>query len=294
MSRFGKIVLIFMALGVLLACSLLTNAAPTNQSDVATIVAGTLQAVTEASRTGVSQSALTPASNSTAAQGPVPQGLTVNYLNITLVIPANLAKGTTNTRTVDVEFPFINPSLGDMPQHAKIVLTGYPVQGMILQPQILVFKADEYSQYSDLSQQVVSSLRTMHYQNGQSLPKGLPAGPFNASVQSVNFAHGMGIRYLTQFDESPLPVNNRELIYYFHGITNDGSFYVQVILPVQAPFLAPDDNPNSPLPKNGIPFSSDQSYFAAVQQQLNATAPDRFSPQLASLDALIQSITITP
>ena len=134
----------------------------------------------------------------------------------------------------------------------------------------------------------------MHYQHGQPLPKNLPAGSFSAAVQSVNFANGNGIRYLTQFDQSPLPVNNRELFYYFHGITNNGTYYVQVILPVQAPFLAPDENPNSSLPRNGIPFHSDQSYFNAIAQQLNTTPPDQFSPSLASLDALVQSITINP
>jgi len=84
------------------------------------------------------------------------------------------------------------------------------------------------------------------------------------------------------------------LFYYFHGITNDGNYYVQVVLPIQAPFLAPDNNPNSPLPQNGIPFHGDQSYFSAVEQQLNATPPNQFSPSLSSLDALVQSITITP
>jgi hypothetical protein len=286
MNKLWKFVLIFSTLGIILACNYPSAApTPTSQPNVATIVASTLQVVTAAAQTSAAQ---------TPTATPTPQGLPVTYVNINLLVPPNLASGTTNNSTTGVEFPYTNPSFGNMPQHTKIILNGYPVQGASLQPQILVFRADEYSHYGDGNQQFISGLRNMHYQHGQSLPGNFPAGPFNADIQSINFVNGNGIRYLTQFDQSPLPVNNRELLYYFHGITNDGSYYVQVVLPLQAPFLAPDENPNSPLPRNGIPFHSDQSYFNAIAQQLNATPPDQFSPSLTSLDALIQSITITP
>ena len=294
MNRSRKFILIIAAIGIALACNLPSSAAPTSQPDVATIVAGTFQALTQVAQTSMPQLTSTPTVTPSATPNPTPQNLNVTYLNIKLTIPLNLANGTTNTSTTDVEYPYVNPSLGDMPQHTKIVLNGYPVQGTLLQPQILVFRADEYSHYGDFSQRIVSGLRTLHYQHGQPLPSNLPSGSFNAAVQSVNFVNGNGIRYLTQLDQSPLPVNNHELIYYFQGITSNGGYYVQAVLPIQAPFLAPDDNPNSPLPEHGIPFHSDQSYYGAVQQQLNATAPDQFLPSLASLDALIQSITIMP
>ena len=283
MNKLWKFVLIFSTLIIILACNLSSAApTPTSQPNVATIVASTLQAATDAAQTSAAQIS------------PTPQALAVNYANIKLAIPSNLANGTTNTSSTDIEFPYINPSAGQMPQHAKIILNGYPIQGTSLEPQIVVFKADEYSRYTDLTQQIISGLRSMHYQHGQPLPEGLPSGQFNAAVQSVNFVNGNGIRYLTQFNESLLPVNNRELIYYFHGITNDGNYYVEVILPLQAPFLAPDNNPNSPLPQNGIPFHGDQSYFSAVEQRLNATSPNQFSPSLTSMDALVQSITVAP
>ncbi|MGA7193703.1 MAG: hypothetical protein WBW94_08740 [Anaerolineales bacterium] len=292
MNRLGKFVLIFSTIGIILACNYPSAApTPTSQPNVATIVASTLQVVTAVAQTSAAQ---TPAITPTATASPTPQALPVSYVNINLLIPSNLANNTTNVTTTDIEPPYINPSAGQMPQHTKIILNGYPVQGASWQPQILVFRADQYAHYGNGNQQFISGLRNLHYQHGQSLPGNLPSGQFNADIQSVNFVNGTGIRYLTQFDESPLPANNRELFYYFHGITNDGNYYVQVILPVQAPFLAPDENPNSPLPRNGIPFHSDQSYFNAIAQQLNATPPDQFSPSLTSLDALIQSITVTP
>jgi len=295
MNKLWKIILTFATLAIIVACNLPSTApTPTGQINVATVVASTFRAVTAIAQTSAAQATSTLTAIPTATASATPQALAVNYANVNFNIPPNLANGTTNTSSTDVEFPYVNPSFGNMPQHTKIVLNGYPIQGSSLQPQILIFKADEYSRYGNGNEQIISGLRTMHYQHGQPLPEGLPAGQFNADVQSINFANGNGIRYLTQIDESPLPINNRELIYYFHGITNDGQLYLQVILPIQAPFLAPDNNPNSPLPPNGIPFHGDQSYFNAIAEQLNATPPDQFSPSLTSLDALVQSISVNP
>ncbi len=299
MNTLWKIILTFATLAIIVACNLPSTApTPTPQINVATVVASTFQAVTAVAQTSAAQATSTLTATSTATPtvtaSPTPQVLAVNYANVNLSMPSNLASGTTNSTTTEVELPYINPSFGNMPQHTKIILNGYPIQGTNLQPQILVFRADDYSRYGEGNQQFISGLRTMHYQHGQPLPKSLPAGPFNAAVQSVNFVNGNGIRYLTQFDQSPLPVNNHELFYYFHGITNDGNYYIQVVLPIQAPFLASDNNPNSPVPRNGIPFHGDQSYFNAIEQQLNATPPDQFSPSLTALDALVQSITVNP
>ena len=262
MNKLWKFVLIFATMVIILACNLPSAApTPTSQPNVATIVAGTLQAATDAAAISAAQITSTPTITPTATASPTPQALAVNYANIQLAIPSNLASGTTDVTTTDIEPPYINPSAGQMPQHTKIILNGYPVQGASWQPQIIVFNAGQYARYTDSTQHIISGLRSMHYQHGQPLPEGLPSGQFNADVQSVNFVNGNGIRYLTQFDESPLPANNHELFYYFHGITNDGNYYVQVVLPIQAPFLASDNNPNSPLPRNGIPFHGDQSYF---------------------------------
>jgi hypothetical protein len=273
---------------LILACSLSPAASPTPTS--APAASKTPFPPTSGLPTAA-PSAL-PAASST----PAPSGTSISFSDLRLVIPDGLSSGTTNTTSADVEFPFTNPSNGDMPHHTKLILNGYPVQGTALQPQVHVFPAAEYGQYADLTKQVISALQGLQYLDGQPLPAGFPDGPFNAHVGAVNFSNGTGIRYLTQFDQAPLPVNNDELIYYFHGLSSDGSKYVQVILPVQAPFLAPDNNPASPLPTDGIPFTMDQldAYFAAVASKLNATAPSQFVPSLDTLDALVQSIAVQP
>ena len=293
MHNFWKVMFVFAAAGLILACSIASApvTAPTQQN-FATIVAGTIRAITAAAPTNSLQATSMIRLGITAT--PATQGASVSYNQVSFIIPHGLANGTTNTITTGIEFPYINPSAGDMPQHIKIVLDGYPIPGTSLDPQITVFKSSEYAQYADLTQQTISALQNLQYAQGQPLPGGLPSGQFDAQGQAVNFADGHGIRYLTQFDESPLPVNNHELIYYFHGLTNDSQYYVQAILPLQASFLALDENPNSPLPANGIPFHADPSYFNTIAQQLNTTPPNQFSPSLTSLDALVQSITVKP
>ena len=224
---------------------------------------------------------------------PVRPAVPVSYENVSLNIPAGLAAGTTNTTVTDTEFPYINPGAGPMPQHTKIVLNDYVIEDTVLQPQILVFPAKDYAGYTDLTQKTVAALQGLKFTPGQPVPEGLPVGVLSAQVHPVTFGHGRGLAYLTQFDQAPLPINNRELIYYFHGLTADGSKYVEVILPVQAKFLPEDENPFSSLPSDGVPFTMEniQAYYQAVTAKLNATLTNKFTPPLSTLDALVQSIT---
>ncbi len=224
----------------------------------------------------------------------VPPATTITYGNISLLLPASLGTGTTNSTVTDIELPYTNPGGAPMPQHSKLVITGYPIQGALLEPQIMVFPAAQYAQYGDLTGQIVSTLRDVPFMDGQPLPAGLPDGPFNAHVASIAFTQGHGIRYLTQFDQAPLPVNNHEMFYFFHGLTDDGNVYLEAVFPVQAAFLPADENPDSPLPQGGIPFNMDDlgTYFQNISDKLNATPPTLFTPPLTALDALLQSTTV--
>ena len=181
MNALWKIILTFATLAIIVACNLPSTApTPTPQINVATVVASTFQAVTAVAQTSAAQATSTLTATSTATPtvtaSPTSQVLAVNYANVNLSIPSNLANGTTNVTTTDIEPPYINPSAGKMPQHTKIILNGYPIQGASWQPQIIVFNAGQYARYTDLTQHIISGLRSMHYQRGQSLPEGLPSG----------------------------------------------------------------------------------------------------------------------
>jgi hypothetical protein len=287
---------------IILGVLLLTAACgktPPSQSGVATVVAQTLQALNIATSVPATHEVPIPAPtqhpiSSAPSESVIPDGTNVSIGGISFLLPNGMGSDATSVNTTDVEFPYVNPSLGDMPQHIKITLNNYAVQGTMFQPQIMVFKAPEYAQYSEMTTQIISVL--LQFSDGQPLPEGLPEGPaFNAQIHGITFQNGKGIRYLTQFDQSPMPANNQELIYYFHGMTNDGQYYIQAILPVQAPFLAADGNPNTPLPADGVLFRMDDfaGYTAAITQKLNATDTFSFTPYLAHLDSMMESLQVT-
>jgi hypothetical protein len=112
----------------------------------------------------------------------------------------------------------------------------------------------------------------------------------------IQFQNGSGVRELTQYDQYPAPINNRELFYHFEGLTSDARYYVIAILPITAPVLAEDEKAESPVPAGGIPIPPDTGptdvYYFSVTEKLNSLQPDSFTPPLNTLDALIQSILV--
>ena len=123
---------------------------------------------------------------------------------------------------------------------------------------------------------------------------------FASNMQVLSFGNGTGVRALTEYAQYFAPINNREMIYQFQGLTSDGKYYIIAILPINAPFLAADEDPASTLPADGIPYpdintageAEVNAYYQAVTDKLNATSPDAFTPSLSQLDALIASITV--
>ena len=134
---------------------------------------------------------------------------------------------------------------------------------------------------------------------GQHSDKGRKAAnqDFHAQEKFLSFKNGTGIRFVTQFDQAPLPINNTSMFYTFQGLTNDGEYYVSVSLPVNLDSLPADDKPNSPTPPNGIPFDWDHidkfpDYMTAIKGRLNQN-DNVFTPSLKDLDALVESLLVT-
>ena len=273
-----KILILIVGLFVIIACG---GTAPTSAPGVDSMVTQTLQALTAA-----------PAQTSTPEQL-TPDGTTVNTAEISFIIPNGVANDAASALNTNVEYPYINPSSGDMPQHITITLDLYAVSGAVYNPQIMVFRAAEYAQYSERTASTISSLQSLQYVDGQPLPEALTAD-FISQIHAVNFKNGYGVRYLTQVFQNFNPVNNQELFYYYQGITDDGQYFVQATLPINTTYLSADGNPNTPLPADGIPFNMDDfpGYLNAVNQKLNSTETFNFNPYLDALDEMIQSIQI--
>jgi hypothetical protein len=230
-------------------------------------------------------------------------GSTVTLNNVSFSIPLGVATG------ADSE---VVPASGSdsapwsvAPSHLRFQLTGYQLQGKFFEPQIFVYPTDEYAQLYPTAANQIGRLKDILA--GAALSKdSMPMVPFfNAGqvfasqMQLVDFKSGRGVRFLTQYDQYPAPINNHELFYHFQGLTKDGKYYVIAILPVSSSILAEDEKPESPIPAEGVPLPTnlpgpDTLYYEAVTKALDAMYPDSFNPSLFQLDALIQSITLTP
>jgi hypothetical protein len=200
--------------------------------------------------------------------------------------------------------PNNNASWDIAPDHLKFTLTGYQVRDTFAEPQIFVYPADEYAKLNTSAAEQINRLKEIL--SGTPLSEETtPIVPFynagqlfTTQMQMLDFKSGRGARMVTQYAQYPAPINNHELIYHFQGLTNDGKYYIIATLPVTSSILAEDDKPESPVPAGGVTIPTDTgpnpAYYEAVTKALDAMYPDSFNPSLFQLDALIQSITVTP
>jgi hypothetical protein len=251
-------------------------------------------------------SSATPAQFETpviVATNTVSAGGVVTLNNVSFTIPLGVAQDAQS----EMESAVIDPNNSGWwevaPEHLMFTLTGYQVQDKALEPQIFVYPADEYEKLNTNAADQIQKLTAILA--GEALTKdALPSWMVNAGqsltakAQVVPFQNGRGVRFLTQYAQYPATANNRELVYHFQGLTDDGKYYVVAVLPVTSSILAENEKPEAAVPPGGVPLPAggmpDPAYYDAVTRALDAMYEDSFNPSLFQLDALIQSITVTP
>jgi hypothetical protein len=235
---------------------------------------------------------------------PIPSetgGIPVSYENVSFVIPGGMASGANTEKMTSVDTNSGAP-WEIAPTHLRFTLTGYPLQGKFFEPQIFIYPASDYAQVNSVASEQIERLKKA-LSGSPLLKETIPNVPFfnaahiiAADIQLSKFQNGGGVRELTQYDQYPAPINNHELFYHFEGLTSDGQYYVLAILPVTAPILAEDEKAESSVPAGGIPIPANTGpndvYYFSVTEKLNSLAPDAFTPSIATLDALIQSILV--
>ena len=306
-------ILIFI-IGILfmtLACSLLTPAAP-DQTGVATIVAATIQALsanTAAPAAGpvntpapIVETAVPPAD--TAVPAPVQSGIPFSFQNVSMVIPFGLSESAKGEIVPEANETNSDPwSLA--PEHVMITLNGYPLTREGFGPLIHVYPAEQYFNANPGGANSLTQLRNILSNPGTPLTQAkLPGIPFfnaaklySAQVSLLKFQSGEGVRMISESAQYPAPIVRELNYYHFEGLTSDGKYFIVGLFPVTAPLQATNDNPSA----DGIAFPADmgdeagsQKYYQAVTDLLNSASPDSFQPSLNQIDALIQSIQITP
>jgi hypothetical protein len=242
-----------------------------------------------------------------ATATPLFEGMAVTFAPLSLVIPPGLASGASGSQIPPAEGQDV-PPWGVTPGHTQLTLEGYPLQGKFHEPQIYVYPAQGYADIQTGAAQNIQRLQVI--QANPSAPLSvdqLPFVPFfnaaqlfAANIQPLAFQNGHGVRFLTQTDQYSAPANNNELFYQYQGLTSDGANYVIAVLPINHPILAETNDPGAPLPTNGVPYPdlNDPNanwplYYKGITDVLGAPSGE-FTPTLDQLDALIQSMKITP
>ena len=122
------------------------------------------------------------------------------------------------------------------------------------------------------------------------LPQVGATNDFAAQVAYLDLASGgSGVRFVGRFAQDVSPIENFQLRYIFQGLTEDGQSLVVASIPVTATAL-----PAEPQPMGGDEYNefaaNYESYLAETTATFNELASTEFTPDLAVLDALLQSV----
>jgi len=282
-------------------CSLSAGTMPTptpgQVDEVGTVVAATLQAFTPSPAATESISTQVVTSPTATQEAEIP----ISSEGVSFVLPGSVAGGANPEKMTAVESNSGAP-WDIAPTHLRFTFTGYPLQGKIHEPRIYVYPAEDYAASNPQAAEQIERLKRI-LTGATPMQETLPLVPFfnaaqlfAAQIKNISFQNGSGIRALMQYDQYAAPINNHELFYHFQGLSSDGKHYIIAILPINAPMLAEDENPNATVPEGGIPIPADvgpnEVYYFSVTEKLNALSPDAFTPPLTALDVLIQSILV--
>jgi len=241
----------------------------------------------------------TPSSTKPPTQtATVPQEVEVELGVVKFTIPAGLAASATLESSTGEELPFVNPSMGPFPEHWVIRLQGYALEKPGHEPRIIIFHTDEWEAFDD---ETIAGLRALQAAPEQPPDYRVFVFRFYAQVYTLTSSHNTGVRYLTQYlTGNGHPINNRDLFYYYRGLSKDGGYYISAILPVNAPFIQASVTSNVMLSAGQIPLPKDADdaafgdYLQAVGQKINASKPGNWQPSLLLLDDLMRSVEIQP
>lgn len=271
---------------LLQACGTIPGSTPA-QPNVETVVAATLNAVTQQAASAATE----------------PSGTPITFQNVTFVIPQGLSSGA-NSEVV----PLVDESQGPWgvaPKHLLFTLQHYPAPSDDgFDAVIRIYPAQEYADVNPWAEGSINRLRAILASPGMTITNdNAPSVPFNgaaaqqyaAQIKLLKFNNGNGVRMISQYGQFPGPITKNNSFYHYEGLTSDGKYLVAALLPLALPLQSTSENPSA----DGIIYPADISdvegltaYYQGITDTLNAANPDSFQPTLTQLDALIQSIVI--
>ena len=267
-----------------LACALTgggTAGSPDSDQQIAEAVAQTLAA----------EEAMNPPEVESAEEElpPVPDIL---YEGVSFIFDHSLADSVTPANDpgmVDEANEFWN-----IPPHLKFTFSNWTLEEAFHEPVIRVYSVADFRAVNSGVSDYLDALRTIvDTQPGDH--EDIRVGDFfnaaqfiRSQVAYLNFQNGKGVRFISQYGQAAWPIGWPHLFYTFQGLTDDGTYYISIILPIHHPSLPyPDD-----VVMDDAFYDNFVNYRTEKQNQLNGEDAASFEPSLLILDALVETLKV--
>jgi hypothetical protein len=107
----------------------------------------------------------------------------------------------------------------------------------------------------------------------------------------LKFKDGEGVRFVTFYAQNPAPVTNDGLFYTFQGLSADEKYYVTIFWHIRTDKL-PDTLKDANIQDQDAFIKQYEQYLKDTEALLHGLASNDFTPDLALLDDLAQSIQV--
>jgi hypothetical protein len=180
------------------------------------------------------------------------------------------------------------------PETVSFIFNGYALPGAFLDARIQVYDVAEFGEINSTVGERLAILRQV-LDSGDVIDDRIGmADLFNAAqflrtkVAFVDFQNGSGVRFLAQYGQAFSAVGWPHLFYGYQGLTDDGQYFVSVIMPVSHPSLPHPDTVviDEAFAENFI------NYAAENELALQTLPDDSFQPSLVLLDQLVASLLV--
>ena len=183
------------------------------------------------------------------------------------------------------------------PDMIELTLQDYPVFNQYHDPIIHIYPVADYIALEPNINTTLTSLQALLTSQDPN-PGAVPFLPiFNAAqmmqaqVSYLDFRNGSGVRFLTQYGQAALPINNPSAIYAFMGLTDDGQYFISATFGINHPCFV-DDSMAEPAEGWEAFTNNYETYITNMEAGLAAEPSSAFTPDLQLLDQMMASFLI--
>ncbi|GAB4439121.1 MAG: hypothetical protein Kow0031_20990 [Anaerolineae bacterium] len=176
------------------------------------------------------------------------------------------------------------------------------------QAQLLIYPVEDYlAMYEEAGvddvAQKIDTLQALLQERPATVEGEIPMLPgvgtgeqvVRARVRYVDFDGGSGVRFITHYGIENTPITEHGLFYTFQGLTDDGKYYVAYYHPAPTELLPGDFESVEALLEDYDAFVENyDTYLQQVNEELEGAEPTDFTPDLLDIDAMLETLRISP